>query len=329
LQRAAGSRQGFGRSRNIFLAAVFLLAIAIPGGSFWINSVTPSGVTVMDTGIYGESSTDFESNSVAIYIQMLDFDPETERAQVAFYPWPTEDIAKQLSSSVILERGITFLADSQNGEVKKFGAGDQVGAVEATIDVLSGDYPERASDAFYPFDRYVMDSFAQVQIESDIGEYGPVQTFDYFYESPVPGFDITYQRLGAFDSGYAGNADSLDLRQIALERFYGKVSFYAFIERSFAVRAIALFIYGFILISSLALVWVASQMVIGRRDPSMESLIWAAASMLGILELRALAPGDPRIGVFADLIFFFPSLLMSLISVAAITYLWSTRKSYS
>ena len=61
----------------------------------------------------------------------------------------------------------------------------------------------------------------------------------------------------------------------------------------------------------------------------MESLIWAAASMLGILELRALAPGDLRIGVFADLIFFFPSLLMSLISVAAITYLWSTRKSYS
>ena len=276
-----------------------------------MNAATPSGVTVINTGIYSESSDDFEFNAVAIYIQMLDFDPETERAEGAFYPSPTEDIAKQLSSSVILERGITFLAGSQNGEVEKFGAGDQVGAVEATIDVLMGDYPERASDAFYPFDRYVMDSFAQVQIEYDPSEFRPVQTFDYFYESPVPGFDIAYQGLGAFDSGYAGNAKSLDLEQIDRERFYGKVSFHAFIERSFAIQAIAQFIYGFILISSLALVWVASQMVIGRRDPSMESLIWAAASMLGIFELRALAPGDPRIGVFADLIFFFPSLLMS------------------
>ena len=306
---------------------VVALAVAMPGISYWANSISPSGVKVIDTGIYGESSTDFDSNSIAIYVQMLEFVPETQRAEMAFYPWPTDDIAKQLSSSVVTDVPIQFLVDSQNGSLATFEAGSQVGAVYATVDVLSTDYSERASDSLYPFDAYVMDSFARVQIMGEGGEFGPVQTFDYFYSSPVPGFDVTYQRLGAFDSGYAGDAGSQDLAQIDLERFYGKISFYAFIERSFAVKAIALFIYGFILIASLALVWVASQMVIGRRPPSMESLIWAAASMLGILELRALAPGEPRIGVFADLIFFFPSLMMSLVSVAAITYLWSTREN--
>ncbi len=306
---------------------VVVLAIAMPGVSYWANSISPSGVKVIDTGIYGESSTDFDANSIAIYVQMLEFVPETQRAEMAFYPWPTDDIAKQLSSSVVTDVPIQFLVDSQNGSVARFDAGSQVGAVYATVDVLSTDYSELASDSLYPFDAYVMDSFARVQIMGEDGEFGPVQTFDYFYSSPVPGFDVTYQRLGAFDSGYAGDPGSQDLAQIDLERFYGKISFYAFIERSFAVKAIALFIYGFILIASLALVWVASQMVIGRRPPSMESLIWAAASMLGILELRALAPGEPRIGVFADLIFFFPSLMMSLVSVAAITYLWSTREN--
>lgn len=314
-------------ARNLFLILVVVLAIAMPGLSYWANSISPSGVKVIDTGVYGESSTDFGSNSVAIYVQMLEFVPETQRAEMAFYPWPTDDIAKQFSSSVVTDVPIQFLVDSQNGSVAIFEAGSQVGAVYATVDVLSTDYSERASDSLYPFDAYVMDSFARVQIMGEDGEFGPVQTFDYFYSSPVPGFDVTYQRLGAFDSGYAGDASSQDLAQIDLERFYGKISFYAFIERSFAVKAIALFIYGFILIASLALVWVASQMVIGRRPPSMESLIWAAASMLGILELRALAPGEPRIGVFADLIFFFPSLMMSLVSVAAITFLWSTREN--
>ena len=314
------------RSRRLFLVAIVILAVAMPLGLYWANAISPSGVKVMDTGIYGESSTDFEENSIAIYVQMLEFSPETQRAEMAYYPWPTDDLAKQLSSSVITEKGIRFLADSQNGQLVTFEPGAQVGAVYATVDVLSSDFPEAASDSLYPFDRYVMDAFARVEIQRD-ETFGPVQTFDYFYSSPVPGFDITYQRLGAFDSGYAGDSNSLSLEQIDLERFFGKVSFYAFIERSFAVKAIALFIYGFILIASLALVWVASQMVMGRRPPSMESLIWAAASMLGILELRALAPGEPRIGVFADLIFFFPSLMMSLVSVAMITYLWSTREN--
>ena len=332
--RDAGARRAmrrmrvreFALSRNLFLLVILILAVLMPGVSYWANSISPSGVKVLDTGIYGESSTDFDTESIAVYVQMLEFAPETRRAQMAFYPWPTDDIAKQLSSSVITTRGIKFLVDSQNSSIVEFEPGDQVGAVYATVDVLSSDYQEMASDSLYPFDQYVMDSFAQVQIAQAENQFVPVQTFDYFYSSPVPGFDITYQRLGAFDSGYAGDPSSATLEQIDFERFMGKISFYAFIERSFAVKAIALFIYGFILISSLALVWVASRMVLGKRPPSMESLIWAAASMLGILELRALAPGEPRIGVYADLIFFFPSLMMSLVSVATITYLWSSSR---
>lgn len=317
------------RVRTAFIAAALALAVFFPALSFLADAYSPSGIKVVETGLYGESSSDFSEDSVAVYVQMLSFDPETERAEMAYYPWPTDDIAKQFSSSVLTERNIRFFVDAQDTELTEFEAGDQIGGVYATVDVLSTDYPDLASDALYPFDAYVLDSFARVEIlDESIGDYAPVQTFDYFYTSPVPGFDVTYERLGAFDSGYAGDPSSRELERIDLERFEGKVSFYGFIERSFAVKAIAIFIYSFILIATLALVWVASQMTLGKRPASMEALIWAAASMLGILELRALAPGDPRIGVYADLIVFFPSLILSLASVAVITYLWNTRKDF-
>lgn len=317
------------RVRVAFIASALALAVFFPLLSFIADAYAPSGVKVVETGLFGESSLDFDSEAVAVYVQMLSFDPENQRAEMAYYPWPTDDLAKQFSSSVLTNKDIRFFVDSQNTSLTEFEAGDQVGGVEATVDVLSTNYSERASDSLYPFDFYVMDSFARVETrESATSEYEPVQTFDYFYTSPVPGFDVTYERLGAFETGLPADPSSRDLEVIDAERFDGKISFYAFIERSFAVKAIAVFIYSFILIASLALVWVASQMTMGKRPASMEALIWAAASMLGILELRALAPGDPRIGVYADLVIFFPSLILSLASVAVITYLWNTRKDF-
>ena len=317
------------KARRAFIAFAILMAVAFPTLSFIVNSYSPSGVTTQDLGIYGESSEDFDAEAVAIYVQMLSFDPETERAEMAYYPWPTDDLSQQFSSSVLSDTDIRFFVDSQNTTLTEFPAGSQIGGVQATVDVLSTDYPELASDSLYPFDRYVLDSFARVEVRADSGApYETIQTFDYFYTSPVPGFDVRYERLGAFNSGYASDEMSKDLFQIAAERADGKISFNAVIERSFAVKSIAVFIYSFILIATLALLWVTSLMALGKRTPSMESLIWAAASMLGILELRNLAPGAPRIGVFADLVIFFPSLILSLSSVAVITYLWNTRRNF-
>ncbi|QKJ25605.1 DUF4436 family protein [Aquiluna borgnonia] len=317
------------KARLVFVVGAIALALIFPLLALISDAYAPSGVQVNEQGIFGESSTDFEENSVAVYVQMLGFDPETERAELAFYPWPTDDLAKQFSSSVLTEKDIRLFVDSQDAELTEFSAGDQVGGVEVVADVLSTDFPDLASDSLYPFDQYVLDSYARVETrESELQEYSTIQTFDYFYTSPVPGFDVTYQRLAAFESAYPAESESSDPFRIAAERADGKISFYAFIERSFAVKAIAIFVYSFILIATLALVWVTSQMALGIRPPSMESLIWAAASMLGILELRALAPGDPRIGVLADLFIFFPSLILSLASVAGITYLWNTRKNF-
>jgi hypothetical protein len=58
----------------------------------------------------------------------------------------------------------------------------------------------------------------------------------------------------------------------------------------------------------------------------MNAMVWAAASILGVIQLRTVAPGNPRIGIIADNFFFFPSLLIMLACGVVMTYLWSTRE---
>lgn len=309
--------------------AVVVLAF-FPIVSMLSNGFSQSGVTVSQTQeIFGENSDDFDSETVAFYIQMLEFDPETERAKLMYYPWPTDDLASQFSSSVISKKEIQVFIDSQNTSVKSFAPGEQIGGIEAQLDVLSTYYPELASDSLYPFDRYVLDAYASAAVKWNEGEeFSPVQTFDYFYSSPVSGFEVRYQRLGAFENLDPSSEKASDPENIAFERADGKLSFYAFFERSFAVKAIAIFIYTFITLATLVLAWVTQRIASGARPASMNALIWAAASILGILDLRSVAPGSPRIGVFADLLFFFPPLLLSLACTVVLAYFWTVRKSW-
>jgi hypothetical protein len=316
--------------RSVFIvAAAVLLSVLFPAVAVLTGAFDSANVRVLEDGIYGESPEHFEEDSVAIYVQMLAFDASTQRAEMAYYPWPTSDLAQQFSSSVLGKTDVRVFVDSQNSTLHEFPAGSQIGGVEATVDVLSSDYPERASDSLYPFDLYVMDSYARVENRgSEQDEYAPIQTFDYFYTSPVAGFDITYQRLAAFDSAYPGLEESRNLERIAIERSEGKASFLVFIERSFAVKAIAVFIYLFVFIAGLTQAWVFYMIASGKRPPSMDALTWAAALLLGIVQLRMLAPGDPRIGVYADLVVYFPALILSLAALAGTTYLWNTRKDF-
>jgi hypothetical protein len=60
----------------------------------------------------------------------------------------------------------------------------------------------------------------------------------------------------------------------------------------------------------------------------MQALVWSAASVLGTIQLRDILPGNPRIGISMDFLFFFPSLLIGLISSLLITGIWISRDDW-
>ena len=312
-----------------WIAIVFVgLLLFFPLTALWQSAEESSGVSVVDMGLEGESSAAFEEGSVAFYVQMTGFNPETKRADMAYFPWPTEDIAQQFSSSVLSKAGIKVFVDGQDAEVVEYGPGDQIGAVNAVVDVLSTRDSSLASDGLYPFDVYEMDGYAAVEVEQVEGAgFAPVQTFDYFYTTPVPGFDILFERMSAFDTPLGSDEYALDYDALLAERAEGKISFLAKIERSFAVKSIAVFIYAFAIVTAFSTAVITLRVLSGARDPSMNTMVWSAASILGVLQLRSVAPGNPRIGILADNLFFFPSLALMLACGVVMTYLWSTRDS--
>lgn len=318
------TKKSFGRAK-FALVLLMIAFISIPV-TFATNGASDlSGVTVVDMGLPEESSDALSKETVALYIQMTSFDAEKRRAELAVFPWPTDELATQFSSSVIGEVPIKIFVDGHENGTRTFVAAEQLGAVNVTADVLSTRDPSRSSDALYPFDSYELDSYAQVQANLNGRGFESIQTFDYFYTTPVPGFDITYERASAFEETIGSSPYELDVSKLAAERAEGKISFFAKIERSIAVKSIAVFIYLFALLTAISTAAVTIRMVYGGRLVSMEALTWQAAAILGVIQLRSVAPGNPRIGVLADMYLFFPSLLIMLTCGIVMTVLWIRR----
>jgi hypothetical protein len=82
------------------------------------------------------------------------------------------------------------------------------------------------------------------------------------------------------------------------------------------------------LIASATLAWISLRIFSGKRPPSMQALIWSAASVLATVQLREMFPGNPRLGIGLDFVVFFPSLLASMLFGLLLTVMWIGRDDY-
>jgi len=82
------------------------------------------------------------------------------------------------------------------------------------------------------------------------------------------------------------------------------------------------------LFNAAALVLTTCGVVLGSRPPSMQALVWSAASVLGTIQLRDMFPGKPRLGVAIDYLGFFPTMVVSMVVALVITVSWVMRSDY-
>jgi hypothetical protein len=82
------------------------------------------------------------------------------------------------------------------------------------------------------------------------------------------------------------------------------------------------------IIGSATLAWITLRIYSKKRPPSMQALIWSAASVLATVQLRELFPGSPRLGIGIDFVVFFPSLLVSMLFGLLLTVMWISREDY-
>ena len=322
---------------SLFIFLFLLIPVSIPMFFFADGGVERLEVSVDDKyGVMDESPPEADENAVQVWFQAVRFDPESQKAEFNVFPWPTDDLANGFSSSTQLREDfgpIQVWVDSTSMEnAHTFGPGDSIGAIKAEIDVLSEEFEDYKSDAYYPFDTYRLKAFAETYVGKVVDEnnvdWEPIKTFDFFYTTPIPGFKISYERKANYLDSNGNEVDPDSSSSIKSQRQEGMISFEATISRSSAVKTISLIIGIFCMMSALTLTWISTGIWMGKRPPSMQALVWSAATVLGTVQLRDILPGRPRIGIGMDFVFFFPTLLVGLISSLLITTIWIRRDDW-
>jgi hypothetical protein len=308
---------------------IVLSVVALP--AFLISNGRMFGLDTSVDDAFGEvevNEVNRDTESINIWFQAVSFDPETQKARFNVYPWPSTDlVTTSFASSTVTKIPFTMFIDELNGlGTYDFEENQIVGSISVELDVLSYEDFSRSRDSFYPFDSYTLDTYADVAVIEDDDQFTPIKTFDLFYTNSVPGFNIRYQRVAAYDEYL--NSDMFNKGKIIRQRDEGKISFIATFERSFAVKLTAVLLSLLCLFNSFTLVWICGRILAGRRPPSMQALVWSAASVLATIQLRDLYPGNPRLGIGLDYFSFFPSLIVSMCCGLVFAATWMSRNDF-
>ena len=157
-----------------------------------------------------------------------------------------------------------------------------------------------------------------------------IPAFEDSYTTAVPGFQVELAKEHD-ESFYSedGRPEGFPLVESAIEQRMGGLTMTTVIvNRSFAVKMIALLVAIFCLIIAFTLCYMTIEIVRRNRPPSMQVLVWAAANALGLISVRSLLPGAPRIGITFDIVVYFPALTATLISTVALFVLWAYREDW-
>lgn len=171
----------------------------------------------------------------------------------------------------------------------------------------------------YPFDTYESKIYATAS--SDYTEDGITKLVLRDMTELVPGFSGTSKYLAFID-------ESSDKAKIQgdIQQGMGLVQWK--FERSNST-VVAAFLLGALMIIGAAVSSLMTLNVLrGRRPPTINALVWFAAFLFALFQVRNQLPGDPPNGVRFDLFVFYPVVLLLIILIAINVQLWNNRDDW-
>lgn len=321
----------------VLVIPISLMGLANPKSIFEKDTwkETPSVIYPLSLdGIYptNEIEKDLSEKSIELWMQFSKFNPQAGHLSLNTYVWPSEDYAKGYSSATVVDIPIEVFFDEITSNSKRsFKPGDSIGAIPITLDATNPLLLNRSNEFYYPFDEYSVDFYASLKHGDRNTEKitKNANTFELFYEPQVPGFEFEVWRGATFDLEKDWSEEAAYAKdEVLAQRQNGEISTLIKISRSGSVVYTSVLIYTGMLLGSLGLLLTTIYVARGRRPSSMTALISAAASILGISQMRAAVPGDPRLGILLDLYMFFPSLIMCIISSVVLAITWVRRDDF-
>jgi hypothetical protein len=263
-------------------------------------------------------------------IQITGVNPLEGTAEARVLPWPQADeIGYQFKSGWIPTQDVSIHVDSviggSNGgtNVYEFQRDVPTGGFNVQIDEQPG-AGTRSKVSWYPLDLYNF----EVPI-SVIGEESSLNVLPQDYTKNIDTFDIKMTHgLWADPDKTVTMADEKSF-DLAVDEFTNGQSSTVFTATRSNSTKLLVAIILLLMVTAMTSVAILTHMVVnGKRPPSLSSLTWTAALTYSLISLRGLMPGDPPIGIFVDKIFYFPSLILTLICSLWVLVTWVRRDDF-
>lgn len=299
----------------VYLAIVFFI------------SQSPAGDSKAISDKLIEMSPD---NRLDLLIQITGVNPLEGTAEARVLPWPqSDDIGYQFKSGWIPSQNISIHVDSvigaSNGGTSVYDFEKEVptGGFNVQIDEQPG-AGTRSKVSWYPLDLYNF----EVPI-SVIGEESSLNVLPQDYTKNIDTFDIKMTHgLWADPVKTVSMADEKSF-DLAVDEFTNGQSSTVFTATRSNSTKLLVVIILLLMVTAMTSVGILTHMVVnGKRPPSLSSLTWTAALTYSLISLRGLMPGDPPIGIFVDKIFYFPSLILTLICSLWVLVTWVRRDDF-
>jgi hypothetical protein len=328
----------FSVKKFILIFSISILALMGVGVSQTSNQSTISERDLAGSKTINGVKTDLKldkklgTNSVELWYQFLNFNPKSGSLSVNVYIWPSSDLAKMFSSSTITYVPISAFIDNLSPVTSfNFKSGDSIGAIPIELDGTNPLSLKNSDEMYYPFDQYSLDTYVKLKngdLNSEVISDNS-NSYEFFWPSQVPGFVFDVWRGATFADTYDWfDNEAYEEDKIAKQRENGEISVLIKVSRSNSVKFASILIYLGILLSCSALLIITIYVWRGKRPSSVTALVWAAAQILGLFQLRELLPDNPREGILLDLYIFYPGVIISLSCAVILSIIWVKKDNF-
>ena len=317
--------------RTRFFQTFILITVAYLGIVVAISQSPADDAAAIDDKLISMSS----DNRLELLVQITGVNPLEGTANARVLPWPnSDDIGYRLKSGWVPGQDVDLVVDSvigaSNGGSNTYTFKKDVptGGFDVQIDEQPG-AGARSDVGWYPLDKYNFEIPISAIGTLENGDQATLNLLPLDYTKKIDTFEISMVHglwSDAFTTVKMDDPKSFDL---AIDEFNNGQSSSVFeAVRSNSTKLLVTIILLLMITAMISVTIMTYMVVSGSRPPTLSSLTWAAALTYSLISLRGLMPGSPPIGIFVDKIFYFPSLIVTLVCSLWVLVTWVRREDF-
>jgi hypothetical protein len=255
-------------------------------------------------------------NYVGLDIRIQEVNPAQGVLRLVAIPSAGGDFGESLTNGAYLQIPLLFNFDVLEGNPLQSPSSGSIFGGQSLGVRLSG------NEQNYPFDSYSANFFTSVQSKAASAE--TVQIPKYYVNNQnlnIPGYSVKATQTGFTDG-------KLDKSSIEADRNSGVAYLTWNIKRSNSTIFISILMVVLMILGGIVSLGITLSITSEKRPPSINVLVWLAAFLFALFQVRSQFPGNPAIGINIDRLIFFPVILLLMILIAVNVLVWTKRDDW-